>query len=917
MKNSTFLLFTFFVFVYTSVFGQHHNIAAPPNILNVENGITLVNQTNNSFEYIASNIYYDVNGNEVFHIEGRSVKEPDYTTSNPDDYFLVGDLKSFYDTPDGLPTDPNDPWSVDPKDYTNMGREVSIVPIPGECQKFYIIYTMHTYFSPGGVVLYMVLDCSGGSSQLLSPSGVGSVHHVYPINYAPNGGIGGSGLAVSKVINAQGHRYLFYGGYADMSRVTITENSFENYLRISSGLTDLELNYATSFSGELDLSPDQMYLGWALNHTVDGGVNLIELSPDYEYQQSFHKKLQAGNGNGLCQGFEFVPNTDEFLVCGDDGVWRGTRSNNAVINDHRVSSPVVVNSFIEYYDDSKLFLFIGEDEQFYSMDLTLVSLNPESFYTPSNAPGYADFRLFSLNDQVDGEDYSYFNGQPKKEIDFAINGVPASPFLQTLVLCPNDVISLNELSSGMKEYRIGWQYSNSSGVPTGQINWSSWLSAFPTDLSPYINTSAGYYHIYVEGKSGCGAVSLKKAFISINYHGLASASMSFDLDANNDASTCSSPYLIYTCHNDYADYSVQQGVSSTNSFNHVLVEIDYSPSDDCNSFTHQVDNFDVVDGNYNLFTQTSPYNFDINPGLYRITLTPINICGQEGTKIYKYFTVGSTPVGASAVFETKTELKLGTTYTVDGCTSTGSQYPFLYSTLTPQCSLSVNNGIVHRVAMEEISHLSPNPVGRNTTNLDFTQLNNGTGNATNTVRVYTDKWDGTQWVNLNVVNSYDVSHYGSVNLRSLLQGETVNFDDPNTTPSGSVYKLRVQVHNVCDYVEQIQIITIDEGNFYSPLSNQAHNSHDVLTISASPNPAENEIMIEVQRLEEMESDSFENEQLEIIDMQGRVVVAAKSAQIQKLDNGRFRVSLNDLVAGIYQYRYSWNGNVRMARIVKK
>ena len=147
--------------------------------------------------YSVANGVYDDNGNILFYIRDIDIYGPNGQT--------VGTL----------------PWhnmSVCDEAYTILNPEINIVPIPGTCREYYVIYSMD---NPAGYspVLYVKVNCSGISPVVTYNGFLYAICDWYtgvaykPFHVSNHGGTDNTGMAVSKVISGSTEkRFLFSVG---------------------------------------------------------------------------------------------------------------------------------------------------------------------------------------------------------------------------------------------------------------------------------------------------------------------------------------------------------------------------------------------------------------------------------------------------------------------------------------------------------------------------------------------------------------------------------------------------------------------------------------------------------------------------------------------------------------------------------
>lgn len=430
-----------------------------------------------SSTYSVANGAYDESGNLLFYIQNDEII--DATGS------YVGEL------PDAIPSyDCIDPFNI-------SSGQIAIVPIPGTCKKFYVIYGKESYPNGWPQLFYIKVDCSGSTPTVIYEStpylGCGYVNQ--PWVAMASSANRTTAFAVSKVFTGSGStakRFLYSvdsGG--GVSKCEISSTGFANETGVVSGLN---LSYDDCKPIEAELSWGGNYFAWS---SANGTVHTIKIDPtDGTYDNEYYEYTISG-----AKGIEFSNSTSTpyLYVAAASDIKRIYTYNQAVTNISWGSNDLS-NTFLEYGKNGRIY---GVSPTYSGSTLTgskLVGIVGTSVITGITAD--IDSRhndgnpiidgIFTLPSQIDGEDYTYFNGLPKVTIaNFTLNSNVVSDVCDngTDNYCQNVPIQFNTSYSGgvPVQYKIMIQaYDANTCSPTqltgsGYINYQgSWTSGTPT-----------------------------------------------------------------------------------------------------------------------------------------------------------------------------------------------------------------------------------------------------------------------------------------------------------------------------------------------------------------------------------------------------------------------------------------------------
>lgn len=462
-----------------------------------------------SSTFILSNGAYDANGSLLFYVKDDNIINSSGTS--------IGTLRPYY--VQGAYYPPDGAGGQNQYNFETSGEEVSIVPVPGACKKYYVIYTKGNWVSAGSHVLYAIVDCSSGSATVDYPLENSSVSNT------PVGGYsGGWGLAVSKTFNGT-DRYLFSGGEFGIARHTISSTGISSGSVISNASDE-----PTLFSGgssyysnqELELSPDQQYLAWG--NTNSEKLNILKLNSSYTKVTGAAVAVSMPD----IRGIEFNASSTRIYISEPTiGVKYYNISTSIIGNVNNPSN--LDNTFLELAKNGRIY-GVNSNNRLQSIDEATNDLNPEESSPNVNSnlfhiTGVTD--RFHLPDQIDGEDYTNIAGDATPTADFSINGSAVSTNCNIpteLFNCSSADMLFNNLSVNGMKYRIVVTKMSSCGNKPVVMHDTGIIPNCPTDLKnlpggasgTYLANNSGLFRIYFHVYNNCSNHSLTSRFISVS-----------------------------------------------------------------------------------------------------------------------------------------------------------------------------------------------------------------------------------------------------------------------------------------------------------------------------------------------------------------------------------------------------------------
>lgn len=597
---------------------QMRNWTLPPNKVQMNFGSTPVVTTlpgSSTTPYKAANGVYDENNNMLFYVVDGNIINAAGTS--------IASLGS------------------------NTLKEIVLVPVPGTCKQYYVIMARAT--PPVSIELYRaIVDCSSGSAVISSNWTI----------FATQVG-NGCGLAATKIISGEGSaaiRYLYAVSGGALKRYTITNTGIGSVLDMSSGGVNT-LSNSQCKPSEAELNFDGSKFAWGSYTETDSKVYEVSTAPPYTmtvYVLSPNPKDQR------ISGLEYD---------GSNNIWVSASSittlSNGIYKIITSGSPSsVLISGTSNYNNTQLELSIYGLIHAISNSGTFGYIDPasNSFSTTAlNIPivlnsnvGLTSISLsgpYSLPDQIDNEEYAYFNGIKEAQPSFQVNGINSSN------VCPNPQgvfncvpIAITNTSANATSYVLQVQSLDANCNPisgAGYLNYNSGtITTLPTDLRAmpgangnWLATNSGRYIITLTASNGCTS---RSTVARLQVNGTPTAVTSCFKYRNS--TTCNVPGVsggatcataISVCTNSpkiSGDCSGGQFVNGS----YDLVVDEYSA---CGTFVKNVINStlnplnstaDLVCLNLNDFTPSFNYFSTNTVGYkYSVTLTIRNVCSSS------------------------------------------------------------------------------------------------------------------------------------------------------------------------------------------------------------------------------------------------------------------------------------------------
>ncbi len=541
------ILLLFAVAATNAAFGQMNNWAIAPTSYNMQT--TALASTNiipstiaplnnyNPEPNGACNGAYDGSGNLLFYINGNQVVQPGVkgtTFALPGFGYPLGETKY--------------------RSY-HIGAEIAIVPVPGACNEFYIIYYISMADLAVGSIGYVKINAGVAPYTMTNATFTQAVGSTFPNAFSLPGGAPNSpngGIAVSKVVSGAGtatKRFLYITETSGISRYDITNTGITNKQVVvntsTTGFTGFGGSSGAGFNTcELELSDDGTKLAWGF---YNQSVYIISLNATTGIYTPSSLVIKTIPSNGIA-GLEFDATGNNLFICTDltgsgvGGLYKTATSGSG--------TPVLVGAM---GDLSGTQLERAKNGRIYGVRnasgvLSLVGLDPNSttpFATAlvtnlaagTNIQHTGWYACYCLPDQIDGEDYRGNTG-----IAIAGNNINGS---QPLTYCANSMqtwfncspMSFNAWYNYGKPaqyqleiYEMGTSGSGNQCTIVSGANFvsynSGWVNGIPpvsVDLRTFVGsngkslgTNSGRFMLKYSIKSDCGVVNTLTSYLEVS-----------------------------------------------------------------------------------------------------------------------------------------------------------------------------------------------------------------------------------------------------------------------------------------------------------------------------------------------------------------------------------------------------------------
>lgn len=299
-------------------------------------------------------------------------------------------------------------------EFNVLGGEIAIVPIAGTCKQFYVIYSMRSPVLGGGSdLLYVKVDCSTTTPTVIT-NGLGyncatTLYKPRPFTINGHFGTNNVAFAVSKVFTGSGasaKRYLFSTGSNGIVRSEISSSGISDGVVIATP-SALNLTGSDLEGLEAELSWGTNYFAWSA--PLADKIHFISLSSG-NYVNASIRSQSVPDPVGV--EFSSSLTTPKLYVSGlgsSSGLRQILTSNNSM-SVIATGGYSMSDTFLEYAKNGKIYGISGNNLVGISPDQNLVSVVTIPTQSICYNIGFSFIpNPYSLPDQIDGENYDYYN----------------------------------------------------------------------------------------------------------------------------------------------------------------------------------------------------------------------------------------------------------------------------------------------------------------------------------------------------------------------------------------------------------------------------------------------------------------------------------------------------------------------------
>lgn len=435
MKKLLILITSTLICVSVTAQNQSYRWAMPPKQINFTTANTpVVQNLLPSLSYTACNAATDASGNLLFYMANLNMYSPAGV--------VIGTLSTT-----GF--------------YGIIGSSMGIVPVPGACKQYYLLFSLSDYAS--GVqhhyFCYAKVDASGATPVI--------TQQTTSLQYLTTGTQCASiGFAVSKVNLTASKRFLYLVGTDAYSfpvqivnRFDITAAGINNKVNIATTSTPgLSGTPFVSEATEVELSPDGTKLAWVTGNSMEVNVIKVNASTGNFVSASFTNVP----GSGTCYGLEWNAASSILYTSNSIGLSRMTYP--AFAHTTIASSGNYNHTALEMGRNGKIYAVNNTGTGLGEINTTTNVVTASSLVI---SPGVIDpsSNFYVLPEQIDGE-WSQFSSGPA--INIADTWMCATP---------GTSINLNAIPSTYTTYlwekKVGggaWNSFGGSGSSTTDIS---------------------------------------------------------------------------------------------------------------------------------------------------------------------------------------------------------------------------------------------------------------------------------------------------------------------------------------------------------------------------------------------------------------------------------------------------------------
>ncbi|PSK88107.1 T9SS type A sorting domain-containing protein [Taibaiella chishuiensis] len=555
--------------------GQQNKWFIPPRFYDMNTAVptSVAAPSTSSYNYASQSIYNN-SGALLFYISDRSVFKADgtYACSLPIFSYANGTI-------------------------SDLNPKMMIVPVPSNCNKYYVFYSM---FGPQGSsnVYACVIDMSSGSpaidpASLHPASEDGAATGSNPLRIGSYGT-----FTISKPTSSFNDRFLF----------AFKDGALRKFIIGSTGIgeagTLFTLPPANYNPPNIELSPNQQFLTFCPGY---GNNNLYQIQLNASYDAVSTSNINLGY---TPKGMQYDATSTYLFVSGSSGVQWHTAANFTTGAFTTIAgSTGWANTTLELGKTGNIYGVNSSTQQLSYISTTMPS--PTITATPiligQGAINFPVGTMYALPAQIDGQNYNDFSARPLPRSDFSLAGATANaaatPATATNAYTCNDILFGNTGTPG--PYLLQVQSCDASGNVVSGAGYLSYNSGYRPYVAGFIDFKSlpaigspltetwladpahyGYYKVTLNTTNLCGEISAPKiSYLKLNAPP-SSATINFQINNGVTGVPCINKSIATACPTGIYSGSYNIGAPGT-SF----------ASNNISSFSRKIEEVDCITGN--------------------------------------------------------------------------------------------------------------------------------------------------------------------------------------------------------------------------------------------------------------------------------------------------------------------------------
>ncbi|MNU44567.1 hypothetical protein D3C71_333870 [compost metagenome] len=550
---------------------------------------------------------------------------------------------------------------------------------------------------------------------------------------------------------------------------------------------------------------------------------------------------------------------------------------------------------------------------------------------PLTLPSLATSKYYTVNLQVDNGNcvagktsfiYANPNG-PTATIGFKVNGNPLSTNCNApsqFYKCSAYPITLTNQSTNVDKYIVLLEKSTTGMCgPYTTVYSSGNISTFPTDMKnlpgtngTYLQSNTGFYRFTIYGKNSCGILqSLVSGNLRVDNE--PTPSVAFKVNGTTLSTDCNAVSIpaFFNC----AAFPITLNNLSSN-ISTYEIKLQHSINGPCGPYIDVYNSGSLSYLPTNLKNLPGTYGDYVlnNPGHYMIVVSGYGACGAFSFNFGIMNVIGA-PTPNTQFVTTASTKPSGTPFSYHSCSVPFATALSYVKDATDNCATRV-----FKMTTDDVT--DPNPVGKNLTVFDLTNVNGGTGSNEYTVSILSEIWQSGTWTIMNHNNQPEImENIVNVPLNALLYYDDIipepqynNYFSSGAT-NGDIFRITIIVENECGSASQSQIIQYNTTSLRivtgGGTTEEEQEQHLVQDPVVFPNPVTSDVRFEVP--------TFEKDKISIslYDLKGAHVMDIVKDVEATEGTSVYSSNLDNLTSGMYLYQITVNNTIHNGKLSKK